>query len=131
VSDGTSAAVVRELYAAFQAGDNAAARDCFTDDAVWHLPGRSPLAGDYVGFDQIATEFFGRIRELTHGSFKVEVLEIFPGKDRVVVLQRTTGERDGRHLDILVCQLMTVRDGRITDIRGFQADQYALDEFWA
>ena len=52
---------------AFRGGDNDAARDCFTADVVWHLPGRSPLADDYVGFDQIFTEFFGRIRELTRG----------------------------------------------------------------
>ena len=123
--------VVCRLYSAFQAGDNDAARDCFTEDVVWHLPGRSPLAGDYVGFDRIATEFFGRIRELTSGTFKVEVLEIFPGDHRVVVLQRTSGERGGRKLDILICQLMTLRDGRIADVRGFQADQYALDAFWA
>jgi len=58
------------------------------------------------------------------------VLEVFPGADRVIVLQRTTGERDGRTLDILVCQLMTFRDGRSPKVRGFQADQYALDAFW-
>jgi len=123
--------VVKRLYAAFAAGDNDAARECFTDDATWHLPGRSPLAGDYVGFDQISTDFFGRIRELTRGAFKVEVLEIFPGANRAVVLQRTTGERGKRRLDILVCQLMTLHEGKIAEVRGFQADQYALDEFWA
>ena len=131
MGDDPNSAVVRRLYSAFRAGDNDAARDCFTEDVAWHLPGHSPLAGDYIGFDQISAEFFGRIRELTGGSFKVEVLEIFPGVDRVVILQRTTGERDGRTLDILVCQLMTLRHGKIADVRGFQADQYALDAFWA
>ena len=58
------------------------------------------------------------------------MLEVFPGADRVIVLQRTTGERDGRTLDILVCQLMTFRDRKIAEVRGFQADQYALDAFW-
>jgi len=57
------------------------------------------------------------------------VLEIFAGADRVVVLQHTTGERDGGRLDIPVCQRMTLCGGRIAEVRGFQADQYALDEF--
>ncbi len=60
----------------------------------------------------------------------VAILEIFPGKDRVVVLQRTTGERQGRRLDIVVCQPMSLRGGKIADVRGFQGDQYALDAFW-
>jgi uncharacterized protein len=107
------------------------ARACFTEDAVWHLPGRSPLAGDYIGFESIATDFLGRIRELTDGAFQVEVLDVFRNRGAVVVLQRTTGERKGRRLDILVCQLMGLRDGRIEDVRRFQSDQYALDEFWA
>ena len=41
------ASVVERFYAALAEGDVAAARDCWADDAVWHVPGRSDLAGDY------------------------------------------------------------------------------------
>jgi ketosteroid isomerase-like protein len=34
-------AAVRRFYDAFAAKDWETARGCFTEDAVWHLPGRS------------------------------------------------------------------------------------------
>jgi hypothetical protein len=45
--------VVRQLYAAVNDRDMAAAAACFTPDARWTLPGRSPIAGTHVGWDQI------------------------------------------------------------------------------
>jgi uncharacterized protein len=33
-------------------------------------------------------------------------------------------------LDVTGCQLMRLRDGRITEIRGHYSDQYALDAFF-
>jgi len=38
----------RDGYAAFQRGDLDALRnDFFTEDIVWHSPGRDPLSGDF------------------------------------------------------------------------------------
>jgi hypothetical protein len=36
----------RVVYAGLTEGDVAAARDCWANDAVWHVPGRSDFAGD-------------------------------------------------------------------------------------
>jgi len=46
-------AVVRRLYAALAAGDVATVETCFHPDAVWHVPGRSVLAGTYRGWPAI------------------------------------------------------------------------------
>ena len=45
--------VVREAYAAFDAGDFEKMASLFADDPVWHVPGRSKLAGEYRGVDVI------------------------------------------------------------------------------
>ena len=44
---------IRELYAAFFAGDMETAGQWFTDDIVVHLAGRNPLSGTYHGKDQV------------------------------------------------------------------------------
>jgi uncharacterized protein len=53
------------------------------------------------------------------------------GERYVVAVQRATAEHGGLTLDVTGCQLMTVEDGRITEVRGHYSDQYALDEFWS
>jgi ketosteroid isomerase-like protein len=48
-----------------------------------------------------------------------------------VAVQRATAEHGGKRLDVTGCQLMTVIDGRITEVRGHYSDQEALDAFWS
>ena len=120
--------VVRRMYAAFRRGDMETVKDCFTPDAVWQVPGRSPLAGAYEGFDAILG-YFATLRELSGGTFRTELLELLVGDQRVAALQRATGTRGQTHLDHLACQLMTIRDGKIAEVHGFYSDQYGVDAF--
>ena len=45
--------VVREGFAAFGRGDTDALQQYFAPDIRWHFPGRSPLAGDHNGIDEV------------------------------------------------------------------------------
>ncbi len=49
----------------------------------------------------------------------------------MVAIQHATASHNGKVLDITGCQLMTVKDGMITEVRGHYSDQEALDSFWA
>ena len=122
--------VVQRFYAAFGAGDLDAATDCFTEDAVWTLPGRSPISGEHRGRRAIRA-VLSRLGPLSSGTFRAELVDVAVGDGQLVAVQHATGERDGRRLDITACQLITIEDGRIARIRGHYSDQYALDEFWA
>jgi ketosteroid isomerase-like protein len=53
--------VVRRLYAAVNGRDTAAAAACLTPDARWTLPGRSPIAGTHVGWEQIYDRFLAKL----------------------------------------------------------------------
>lgn len=46
-------AVVRRFYEALAAGGLAAAGKCFREDAIWHLPGTSRIAGTHRGWPAI------------------------------------------------------------------------------
>ena len=57
--------LVREAFAAFGRGDLDALRhQYFAEGLRYHVPGRSPVAGDYEGAAQVV-EFFGRLFELS------------------------------------------------------------------
>jgi uncharacterized protein len=58
-----NATAYRRAGEAMRAGDFAAIRNAFTEDVVWHLPGRHPFAGDILGRDAVL-EFLGRLPAL-------------------------------------------------------------------
>jgi uncharacterized protein len=123
--------VVRRLYAAVNDRDLAAAAACFTADARWTLPGRSPIAGTHVGWEQIHDRFLAKLGPLSGGTFRAELLDVTVGERFVVAVQHATAALDGRTLDVTGCQLIEITDGRIVRVRGHYSDQEALDAFWA
>ena len=124
------AKVVRWFYDAFGRSDLDTARTCFARDAVWYLPGRSPIAGEHRGVDAIM-RLLGKLRADSGGTFKPELTDVVANDRHAVALQHATGTRGTKHLDITVCQLMRIRDGKILEVRSHYSDQYALDDFWS
>ena len=120
----------RRFYAAVGARDFAAMESCFAPDAVWHLPGTSPFAGDHRGWPAIRDRFLARLGPLSGQTFRAELIDIAVGQNFVVAVQRATAAFQGRSLDITGCQLMRLENGRIAEVRGHYSDQYALDAFW-
>ena len=121
---------MRQGYAAFGKGDLEALRELMTEDVVWHVAGRSPLAGDYEGIDTVFA-FFGQVFELTGGSFRVEPLTFLGGDDYCAAPVRATAHRGDRHLDVMNVQLSRMRDGRVAEFWDTTTDPAAADEFWA
>jgi ketosteroid isomerase-like protein len=103
---------------------------CLAPDALWHLPGRSPIAGDHRGWAQIRDDFLAKLGPLSGGTFRAELLDVAVGDTYVVAVQRATPSRGERTLDITGCQLIRVRNGVIHNVRGHHSDQTALDAFW-
>lgn len=122
--------VVRQLYAAIAARDLGAAEKCFASDASWHLPGVSPIAGTHLGWPAIKDDFLAKLGPLSDDTFRAELLDVAVGETYVVAVQRATANARGRSLDITGCQLISVEDGLISEVRGHYSDQAALDAFW-
>lgn len=122
--------VVRRLYSAVNERDLEAAAGCFAPDAEWVLPGDRPISGTHVGWAAIFGDFLAKLGPLSGGTFRAELLDVAVGERYVVAVQHATAELAGRSLDITGCQLMEIRDGRITRVRGHYSDQGALDRFW-
>jgi uncharacterized protein len=118
---------IRDGFAAFAQGDFAVLTDLFADDVVWHVGGRSQLAGEYRGREAVFA-FFGKIMEVTEGSFRLDVHAILADDDHAVALTFGTASRGGRSLTDQAAHVFHVRDGKVTEYWYAPTDQYAFDE---
>jgi ketosteroid isomerase-like protein len=125
-----NATLVRKAYDAFNQADLAAIGDVLADDVVWHEPGRSVLAGDYKGGDQVLG-LLRRLHDLSGETFAVELVDLLVDAERVTAFQRLTGQRGAATLDTVDVVDFEIHRGRVTEVTVYQSDTYAFDEFWA
>jgi uncharacterized protein len=123
-------ATVRRFYAAFADRDFETVQECFTPDAIWHLPGRGAIAGEHRGWNAIRDDFLAKVGPLSGGTLRAGLVDVAVGVEYVVAVQHATAEHNGRRLDVTGCQLIRMEDGRIAEVRGHYSDQYAFDAFW-
>ena len=121
--------LVRRGYAAFSSADMATLDELFSDDIVWHAPGRNQLSGDFVG-KQAVFATFAKVAELSGGTFALEIHDVLANDTHAVALVRVTGEREGRRLDDNSVQVFHIADGKVTEQWLNPGDAYANDEFW-
>jgi ketosteroid isomerase-like protein len=122
--------LVRRGFDAFNTGDIDTIRELFDQDAVWHAPGRNPLAGDHQGVDAILG-FFARAMEVTGGTFRAELHDVVANDEHAVAIYVSRGQREGRTLDNNTVLVSHIRDGRLAETWQLSGDQYAADEFLA
>ena len=118
---------IRAGYEAFAKGDFAALDDLFDEDIRWTIPGRGPLSGTYEG-RRAVYDLFGRMFELTEGSFRVEPRTIFADDTDAVTVAVATAHRGQKSTEILVAHIARLRDGRVVEFREATTDQYAADD---
>lgn len=123
--------IVRQFHNAQQQGDGAAVMDALAEDVVWHVPGKNLLSRDYQGKAEVAG-FFGKVRELSGGSIRTEVLDVLAGARFGIALVRVYAEREGRTLDGQF-QAFTYRieGGKIAEFWFMVEDRDAVDAFWS
>ena len=123
--------LVRRGSDAFSSGDMGTLGQVLDRDVVYHVPGRSPLAGDYRGQEEVIGRFFGRIFELTGGTFQVELHDSVANDQHAISLFTARGQRDGRTLEQRSTLVFHARDGKLVEAWLFVDDQYAFDAFFS
>jgi ketosteroid isomerase-like protein len=123
--------LAREAFAAFGRGDmDALRKQYWTEDVRFHIPGRSLLAGDFEGQEQMAAAL-ARTGELTGGTVSAELHDTLANDEHAVQLVTTRGERAGKQLNQNMVLVYHFRDGKIAELWTHPTDQYANDEFWS
>ena len=124
-------AIMQRAYDAFNVADIDTLTELFDENIVWHLPGQSSMAKDYEGRDATLA-YFGQLGQRTGGTFQADLEQLFAGDDgRVIGLQRSTAEKDGKHLDVENCIVFELKDGKVVDGREHFEDLHAWDGFWS
>ena len=121
-----TAAWIRELYAAFFAGDMETAGNGFADDIVVHLPGRNPLSGTYHGKDQVFAMLAAESELVSDPT--TEIHDVLASDDHAVVLRTDSVSRNGRTWAGPCVDVMHVKDGKITEYWNTSLDQYGYDD---
>ena len=122
--------LIRRGFDAFSKGDMDTLRELFHADIAYHVPGRSSVAGDYQGQDEVLG-LFARIFELSGGTYRIELHDAVVNDGHAVALFTARGQREGTTLQDRTVLVSHVRDGRFAEIWIVSEDLYALDAFFA
>jgi uncharacterized protein len=121
---------VRSGYESFSKGDLVALEGLFTEDVVWHVPGNNQISGDYVGRDA-TFGYFGKLMELSGGTFKTQLHDILADDGHAVGLHRDVATRDGKTLDTDEALIFHMRDGKVCEAWEAYPDHASFDDFWS
>jgi ketosteroid isomerase-like protein len=122
--------LIRRGFDAFAKGDMDTLRELFDADIDYHVPGRSPLAGDYHGPDEVLG-LFARIFEVSGGTFRAELHDAVANDDHTVAMFTASGQREGTTLEDRNVLVVHVRDGRLAEVWVLAEDLYAFDAFFS
>jgi len=122
--------LLRRGYAAYNSGDMDTVQALFDDDIVWHATGSNQLTGDYRGFQEIMG-FFGKVMELSGGTFRGEVHDVLANDTHGVVLVTFHAERDGQTVALRSADIWHLADGKVTEHWSFFEDQAAADKLFS
>jgi uncharacterized protein len=126
----SNAAIIRKAYEDFTQGSIPAVFAAFDGAITWHVPGHSPLSGDYTGHDQIAG-FFQRTMELSGGAFGIDVHSVLADGDLVVVLATVNARRNGISASFPEVHVWQMKNGKAIEFREYQGDEQREDRFWS
>jgi hypothetical protein len=121
-------AVVRRMLEALERRDVVAIGELLTDDAVYHFPGRSRVAGTYHGRDEVIG-LFRALASLFDAPLAVASHDVVASEAHVVDLATYSSVRGGQEFTWNTVRLYHVDDDRIAEIWLMIGDVYAFDAF--
>lgn len=115
----------------YAGGDGAGLRTLLAEDIAWHVPGRSPIAGDYQGYDQVL-DYFTHRRGLANSTMQMHSRELLVGDDaRIATVTDGTATIGGVEHSWSTVGLYRIADGRIAECWLLPLDPNAFDRAWS
>ncbi len=100
------------------------------EDVVWHVPGRSPIAGEHRGVDAVR-EYFAKRRELAKATMKMHPAEVLADDQVVVQLVDGTASFGREEVRWRTVGIYRVEDQRIQEVWLVPLDLDRFDRIWA
>jgi ketosteroid isomerase-like protein len=102
---------LRRGLEAFASRDLEAIAEYFAPDVLWHHGGRSALAGEYRGIDEMFL-FFAKRAALSGDSYRLHAEQAIANDHFISLLGRWTAERDGRAIDAPIAIVYRLGEGQ-------------------
>ncbi len=127
-----NAALHRKAHEAFSRGDMDGLGEMIAEDTVWHSPGKSLISGEFRGREAVFGEFFAKMNGLSDGTAGfVEHQDYIGNDERSVALFRFGATRNGKTMEVSVCEVILWRGGQCVEEWSYCDDQYGWDAFWS
>jgi ketosteroid isomerase-like protein len=120
----TNTDTVLALYGAMAANDPDAAVARLAPDAVLHIPGRNPLAGDHAG----PAAILGVLGRMGDAAARTELIDVLAGREHVAAYCRV--QEEGGLDNPTVHLFRMTDDDRVAEIWFHNRDQAAVDAYW-
>lgn len=121
---------VVEAHARLEEGDLAAINDMFAVDITWHEFGSSPLAGSYVGRENVMA-FWKRYFTAAGVGFRQDILSIMANDNYVSSIVELNGIKPEATLSQSAVDVMRMVDGKIAEFWRYYADLDQANTFFA
>ena len=123
--------LVKRGYEAFNSADISTLTEIIADDAVQTMVGDNLVSGEFKGRDNILG-MYGKLAELTNGTYKVDIEQTFTdGNGTVVVVHRQTATREGKSLDNRQALIFRVVGGKMVSLTDASDDIAIDDDFYS
>jgi ketosteroid isomerase-like protein len=121
---------VRQADEAFGKGDMDTLRSIMTPDAMQSVPGKSQIAGDHKGIDNVLG-YFAQLFELSGGTLSVQLESTRIEGDTVVSTHHARAQREGRSWDTKENITFSFSGDKIARLDEAPTDLAGFDAFWS
>jgi ketosteroid isomerase-like protein len=116
-----------EMYAG---GDPGPVEECLAEDVVWHVPGTSPIGGDYRGRAAVTNYFLAR-RELAGGLIEITRRQEMHDDEVLVQLADGRATLGGRPAEWRTVGVYRVAGGKVAEAWLVPLDLAHFDRVWS
>jgi hypothetical protein len=104
--------------------------ELLAEDVVWHVPGRSLIAGEHRGVEAVL-EYFARRRELAGATMTMRPGEVLADEEVVVQLVDGTASFGGEEVGWRTVGVYRLEEARVREVWLVPLDLDRFDEIWA
>ena len=116
--------LVTELFAHLSAGRRPQALEILADDATWWAPGIGTMPKKHFA------EMIVQMDAILKGPIKLTIKRMTAEDDRVAVEAESDGDLvNGKHYHNVYHFLVTIRGGKIREVKEYNDTKYAADTF--
>ncbi len=122
--------IIENYFNALAIGDIPTVFSLFSENAIWHQPGKNKFSGDQIGLEAIG-KMIGSMMEESEGSLKViKSEEGMVNGNYVNVPVKFTVKKAGNQIDMKGFDLFRLENEKITEVWLFSENQEDEDQFW-